>query len=431
MNAGARTSPAASTTRCPFVSSSSPICAITPLSIRTSSVASTPSTGSSDARAADDDVVCARAAGEHHATPTAVSTATGPRREQVVEHRHPHDRARSAPGRRSSAASESATRASISTPRFIGPGCMTRWPGRSRSGVIPQRAVYSRERRDEVGAREHALLLHAEDVDDVGVGDRARCRATSRRGRPAAAPAGRRGSRSAPTSLSAWTSDRATRECDDVADDRDLQAVEPAERLPHRVEVEQRLRRMLVLAVARVHDAGLGDARDVLRGADLGVAQHDHVRVVRRQRQRRVLQRLALVDRRTGGLQRQRVGRQALRRELERRARARRRLVEHVQDRAGRAASAASCCRAPARARTSAAVASRRSTSSRPQVGDREQVAALVGAAAAGRRRRRAAQSRSAPSSRSETSSTRSISSTSTSSTWTRSPRVVGRFLPT
>ena len=27
---------------------------------------------------------------------------------------------------------------------LVGPGCITRWPGRSRSGVIPQRAVYSR-----------------------------------------------------------------------------------------------------------------------------------------------------------------------------------------------------------------------------------------------------------------------------------------------
>ena len=42
------------------------------------------------------------------------------------------------------AAPESATRGSISTPRFIGPGCMTTWPGRTRSGVIPYSAVYSR-----------------------------------------------------------------------------------------------------------------------------------------------------------------------------------------------------------------------------------------------------------------------------------------------
>ena len=47
-------------------------------------------------------------------------------------------------GTAAAAAGESATRASISTPRFIGPGCMTRWPSPTRSGVIPQRAVYSR-----------------------------------------------------------------------------------------------------------------------------------------------------------------------------------------------------------------------------------------------------------------------------------------------
>ena len=88
----------------------------------------------------------------------------------------------------------------------------------------------------------------------------------------------------------------------DVADDRDVQPVEPAERLAHRVEVEQRLRRMLVLAVAGVHDTRIGVVRDELGGADLRVADDDHVGVVGRQRQRRVLQRLALVDRRAGGL---------------------------------------------------------------------------------------------------------------------------------
>ena len=46
--------------------------------------------------------------------------------------------------RSTSDSGESATAASISTPRFIGPGCMTFWPGLRRSGVTPQRAVYSR-----------------------------------------------------------------------------------------------------------------------------------------------------------------------------------------------------------------------------------------------------------------------------------------------
>ena len=40
----------------------------------------------------------------------------------------------------------------------------------------------------------------------------------------------------------------------DVADDRDVEALDAAELLLDRVEVEQRLRRVLVLAVARVDD---------------------------------------------------------------------------------------------------------------------------------------------------------------------------------
>ena len=257
-----------------------------------------------------------------------------------------------------------------------------------------------------------------------------RCRATSRRrpgGRSAGGPTR---IASAPTSLSACTSERATREW---TTSPTIATCRPSRR-PNasrmREEVEECLCRVLVLSVTRVHDACLGDARDVLRRADLRVSEHDHVRVVGRQRQRRVLQRLALVDRRTGGLQRQRVGRQSLRRKLERRARARRRLVEDVQDQPA------------AQGRQLLVVAFLRE-GERP--GRREQALDVVAAsgrrsraggdvrreAAAGRRRRRAAQSRSAPSSRWVTSRTRSISSTSTSSTWTRSPRVVGRFLPT
>ena len=41
----------------------------------------------------------------------------------------------------------------------------------------------------------------------------------------------------------------------DVADDRDAEAVDPAEVLSDRVRVEQRLRRVLVPAIARVDDA--------------------------------------------------------------------------------------------------------------------------------------------------------------------------------
>ena len=181
---------------------------------------------------------------------------------------------------------------------------------------------------------EHALALHPQHVDDVGVGDRRDvvCRLGARPGGSSAG--GPTSTASAPTSVSACTSDRATRECSDVTDDRDVQAVEAAERLAHGVQIEQRLRRVLMLPVAGVDDARIGDVGHELRGARLGVTEHDHVRVVGRERQRRVLQRLALVDRRAGRLERQRVGRQPLGGELERRARARRRLVEDVEDEA-------------------------------------------------------------------------------------------------
>jgi len=61
--------------------------------------------------------------------------------------------------------------------------------------------------------------------------------------------------------------------------------------------IEQRLSRVLVLAVAGVDDGGVGVAGDELRRPDLRMADDDRVRVVLRQRQHRVLERLTLVDR--------------------------------------------------------------------------------------------------------------------------------------
>ena len=119
-----------------------------------------------------------------------------------------------------------------------------------------------------------------------------------------------------------------------VADDRDVQPVEVPELLLKRVEVEQRLRRVLVLAVAGIHDVRTGHVRNELRRTDLRVPDHDHVRVVCAERQRGVLQRLALVHGRADGLDVERVGRQTLRGELEARRRSRRRLVEEIDDEA-------------------------------------------------------------------------------------------------
>ncbi len=84
----------------------------------------------------------------------------------------------------------------------------------------------------------------------------------------------------------------------DVADDRDVEPADRAELLVDRVEVEQCLGRVLVLAVAGVHDVRAGDVRDEVGRADLWMADDDDVRVVGADRDRGVLQRLALVDRR-------------------------------------------------------------------------------------------------------------------------------------
>ena len=225
-------------------------------------------------------------------------------------------------------------------------------------------------------------------------------------------------------------SERATRECSDVADDRDLQPVEPAEGLAHRVEVEQRLRRMLVLAVARVHDARVGQPRDESAAPDLRVADHDHVRVVGRERERGVLQRLALVDRRA-----RRLSASSCRpRAASPRARTTTTCGSTTRRRrsgpAGRAASAASCCRAPARARTSARsrAGARRLARPRSAIDSRwrrsvaggsrspptTRRSVIVGLLALGRRASRGRPRRPRR-----------------ARTCTRSPRAVGRFLPT
>ncbi len=215
-----------------------------------------------------------------------------------------------------------------------------------------------------------------------------------------------------------------------VADDRDVEPFEPAELLLQRVEIEQRLRRMLMLAVARVDDVRSGDVRDELRRADVRVADHDHVRVVRAQRERGVLQRLALVHRRARGLQRHRVGREPLRGELEARRGPRRRLVEEVHDEPplqGRQLLQLTVHRGRERARR----AEEALDVAALQVGDRQQVAARrrlwrpeVVAHEANRGHR-------VSSSGEDMSRTASTSSTSMSCTWIRSLRAVGKFLPT
>ena len=70
-----------------------------------------------------------------------------------------------------------------------------------------------------------------------------------------------------------------------------------AEAVPDRRGVEQRLGRMLVGAVAGVDHRRVHDQRDRRRRAILAVADDQRVGPHRVQRPRRVLQRLALLDR--------------------------------------------------------------------------------------------------------------------------------------
>ena len=63
-----------------------------------------------------------------------------------------------------------------------------------------------------------------------------------------------------------------------IADDGDLQALDALLVLANREGVEQRLRRMLVHAVARVDDARPAQARQQVARARRRVAQDDHVR---------------------------------------------------------------------------------------------------------------------------------------------------------
>ena len=255
-------------------------------------------------------------------------------REQLVEDRHPHDDARL---------------------DLLGDQRLRRVDrvGRQLDAAVDrarmhQQLVRLQPRRVDLVARRvlaqrrhvrfaHALVLHPQHVDDVGL-----AQAVERRGDVAAErldPARDQRRRPADGDLGAHPREREDVRARDarvqhVADDPDALAVERAEPAAQRVDVEQRLRRVLVLAVAGVDDGGVGPARDELRGAGVRRADHDRGRVVGRQRLDGVLQRLALRDRRARRADRDDVGGEPLGGQLERAARARRGLVEEVHDRA-------------------------------------------------------------------------------------------------
>ena len=87
----------------------------------------------------------------------------------------------------------------------------------------------------------------------------------------------------------------------DVADERHLQSRDAAELDLQRQEIEQRLRRMGVAAVAGVDDVALERLGETVGKTGLGVTRDDHAHAHRRQRNRGIGDRLAFAEaRRTG-----------------------------------------------------------------------------------------------------------------------------------
>ncbi len=119
----------------------------------------------------------------------------------------------------------------------------------------------------------------------------------------------------------------------DIADDRDLEPLDHAFVAADRRGVEQRLGRMLVLAVAGVDHRAADLLRQQRSGARRRMADHEQVRLHGVQRHRRVDQGLALGDRGGAGAHVDHVGAQPLAGQLEGALGAGRILEEQVHQR--------------------------------------------------------------------------------------------------
>ena len=80
----------------------------------------------------------------------------------------------------------------------------------------------------------------------------------------------------------------------DVADDADAKALDAAETLANGVQVEQRLRRMLMFAVTCADDGHAGNIGDLARRSRVLVAHDDGIDLVRAESLHGVAQTLAL-----------------------------------------------------------------------------------------------------------------------------------------
>jgi hypothetical protein len=117
-----------------------------------------------------------------------------------------------------------------------------------------------------------------------------------------------------------------------VTDDRDGEPGDLAAPLANRQQVEERLRRVLVAAVAGVDDRTRRVPREQLWRARHRMAEHDRVGPHRLEVPGGVDERLALARARAAARDVDRIGREPLGRDLERRPRARAALVEQVDD---------------------------------------------------------------------------------------------------
>ena len=118
----------------------------------------------------------------------------------------------------------------------------------------------------------------------------------------------------------------------DVADDRDLQSFDSSFVFTNRERVEQRLRRMLVRAVAGVDDRRRTHAREMLRRAGHRMTNDDAIGRHRFEVSRGVEQSLAFGDAGGRDADVHGVGRQAFGGDFERSSRSGRRFEEEIDD---------------------------------------------------------------------------------------------------
>ena len=193
----------------------------------------------------------------------------------------------------------SATSLPISTPRFIGPGCMISASGLARAQLVvvePEEMEVFAGRRHEGAV--HALALQPQHHHDVDIGE-ARGHVVKHldaqpldRGRQQGAR------RHHPHPGAHGVEQRDVRARDpavqDVAADRHGEPAEPALAAADRQRVEQRLGRVLVAAVAGIDHGAIDLFRQQLHRARFGMAHDQHVGMHGVQGHRRVDQGLAL-----------------------------------------------------------------------------------------------------------------------------------------